>query len=216
MDEIAKLNCKIILILIPPQDKSYNSNKDIININTMIKHHSRTHKNIQIIDPHKFIKEWHLAIDGIHLSRRGKIYLSKKIAELITYEKRNSTISTQANQQKQRQPETQIQTEHVIPSNMQKFQVNKSLSYRQQKEQDTKKQTQNNQSQQLYNHKKTNPSIYHKKYEEWPALDNIRRHQEKLWERSIKRMGTEQQKKFTWGMTNPNWGYQNYSRTGLI
>lgn len=182
----------------------------------MIKHHSRTHKNIQIIDPHKFIKEWHLAIDGIHLSRQGKIYLSKKIAKLIKYEKRNSTISTQANQQKQRQQETQIQTEHVIPSNMQKFQVNKSLSYRQQKEQDTKKQTQNNQSQQLYNHKKTNPSIYHKKYEEWPALDNIRRHQEKLWERSIKRMGTEQQKNFTWGMTNPNWGYQNYSRTGLM
>lgn len=88
LDKINQMKCRIIMILIPPQNN--NNNKDIVRLNTLIKHNINNFKNIDIIDPNKFIKPWHLAIDGIHLGRKGKTWLCTKIIEKINSE--NSRI----------------------------------------------------------------------------------------------------------------------------
>ncbi|KAI5743378.1 hypothetical protein M8J77_017463 [Diaphorina citri] len=81
IDLLGEKKCKIILVLIPPQNNYTNEN--IIKLNTLIKHHTRKYNQITLVNPHKFIQGWHMAVDGIHLGRRGKIYLGKKIAEHI-------------------------------------------------------------------------------------------------------------------------------------
>ncbi|KAI5730499.1 hypothetical protein M8J76_014399 [Diaphorina citri] len=78
---LTKNTCKILIILVPPQNS--NCNKDIVKFNTLIKYYCQELKHVECIDPHRFLKPWHLAIDGIHVGRRGKSWLSQHIAENI-------------------------------------------------------------------------------------------------------------------------------------
>uniref|UniRef100_A0A8D9E5R3 Uncharacterized protein n=3 Tax=Cacopsylla melanoneura TaxID=428564 RepID=A0A8D9E5R3_9HEMI len=79
IDILSSKKCKVVLILTPPQNTGTNA--DIIKLNTLIKHHIKSYNNIGIIDTHKFIQPWHSAVDGVHLGRKGKMYLAKKITE---------------------------------------------------------------------------------------------------------------------------------------
>uniref|UniRef100_A0A8D8R5B0 Uncharacterized protein n=2 Tax=Cacopsylla melanoneura TaxID=428564 RepID=A0A8D8R5B0_9HEMI len=109
---ILEQKCRVIPILIPPQNSHQNTNKDILKLNTLLKHEYRKHGLSEFIEPQKFIKPWHIAHDGVHLGRKGKIWLSKKIIEKVRGDKEdeieqmnsNNIIetSTSTNQRKQR------------------------------------------------------------------------------------------------------------------
>ncbi|KAL1448336.1 hypothetical protein WDU94_003602, partial [Cyamophila willieti] len=88
---IIKKNCKIIPILIPPQISYEDLNKDVVKLNTLLKYEYKKFNNTEIIDPQKFIKPWHMALDGIHIGRKGKIWLAKKISEKVEDGKQDET-----------------------------------------------------------------------------------------------------------------------------
>lgn len=98
IDTITQNKNKIIFILIPPQQNNSN-NKNIIKLNTLIKHHCEQLKHVDIIDPHKFIKIWHLSYDGLHLGRKGKLWLSMKIIEAIEYSMKGDDLNKESNEQ---------------------------------------------------------------------------------------------------------------------
>uniref|UniRef100_A0A8D9EDF3 Uncharacterized protein n=1 Tax=Cacopsylla melanoneura TaxID=428564 RepID=A0A8D9EDF3_9HEMI len=79
---LSNLKHRVIMISIPPQNCEY-TNRDIVKINTRIKHFCSQFKNIEMLQTHTFIKPQHLARDGIHLGRRAKIWLGKKLAAMI-------------------------------------------------------------------------------------------------------------------------------------
>ncbi|XP_026684383.1 protein kinase 4-like [Diaphorina citri] len=84
--KLSKIKQKVILISIPPQFCEY-TNIDIIKLNTRIKYLCKSYQNIEILNTHSFIKPQHLARDGVHLSKRAKIWMATKLMSMITAEK---------------------------------------------------------------------------------------------------------------------------------
>ncbi|KAI5737836.1 hypothetical protein M8J76_017270 [Diaphorina citri] len=105
LTKIANLSCKVILISIPPHANEYN-NRNIVKLNTRIKHYCSNFININILNTHTFLKEQHLARDGIHIGRKGKEWLCQKIVNSINNKSDPSnknhimTQNTQKNTQK--------------------------------------------------------------------------------------------------------------------
>uniref|UniRef100_A0A8D9AL14 Uncharacterized protein n=2 Tax=Cacopsylla melanoneura TaxID=428564 RepID=A0A8D9AL14_9HEMI len=109
LKEIAKMCARTILISIPPQHCEW-TNKDIIKLNTKIKHFC-TQNNIETLNPHTFIKPEHLARDGIHLGRKAKTWLANKVMELINGNDRNKKKTTENENNENR--ETQKTNENI-------------------------------------------------------------------------------------------------------
>uniref|UniRef100_A0A8D9EZ95 Uncharacterized protein n=1 Tax=Cacopsylla melanoneura TaxID=428564 RepID=A0A8D9EZ95_9HEMI len=103
---ILQKNCKIIPILIPPRISHGDMNKDVVKLNTLLKYEYKKFNNPDIIDPQKFIKPWHMAQDGIHMGRKGKIRLAKKIMEKVDEEKQDESSENKEEHRKQIQTKT--------------------------------------------------------------------------------------------------------------
>uniref|UniRef100_A0A8D8X9Y4 Uncharacterized protein n=1 Tax=Cacopsylla melanoneura TaxID=428564 RepID=A0A8D8X9Y4_9HEMI len=97
IEKLSRLELKrIIIIGIPPQTNITN-NRNILRLNTKIKHLCTTYHNMEFINTHTFIKPEHLARDGIHLGRKAKIWLAEKITSMIN---RNNTQPNQTSEQR--------------------------------------------------------------------------------------------------------------------
>lgn len=90
---IGQQPCRTIVISIPPQDCLF-INKNVIKLNTFIKHQCVKHNNINIINTHKFIKNQHICSDGT-LDPETKRWISAKIIRTINFinNKNNSTAN---------------------------------------------------------------------------------------------------------------------------
>uniref|UniRef100_A0A8D8QLU2 Uncharacterized protein n=1 Tax=Cacopsylla melanoneura TaxID=428564 RepID=A0A8D8QLU2_9HEMI len=82
IENICKYFNRTILISTPPQTNQ-KTNQDIISFNTRIKHHFKKNKMVEILNTHNFIKNQHLARDGVHLGWKAKRWLASKISHLI-------------------------------------------------------------------------------------------------------------------------------------
>uniref|UniRef100_A0A8D9BZ07 Uncharacterized protein n=2 Tax=Cacopsylla melanoneura TaxID=428564 RepID=A0A8D9BZ07_9HEMI len=100
IEKLAKLRHKVIIVSIPPQN-CIHTNEDIIRLNTRIKYICAQYDNIEILNTHTFIKPQHLAIDGIHMSRKAKIWMSTKLVSMIG-DKRTRTINNTNNMSENR------------------------------------------------------------------------------------------------------------------
>uniref|UniRef100_A0A8D8Q2Y1 Uncharacterized protein n=1 Tax=Cacopsylla melanoneura TaxID=428564 RepID=A0A8D8Q2Y1_9HEMI len=90
--KITKLCSRTILISIPPTQYE-ERNKEIIKLNTRIKHFCNQQK-IEVLNTHTFIKPQHLARDGIHLNRGAKTWLANEITKIINHEENNNEDQT--------------------------------------------------------------------------------------------------------------------------
>ncbi|KAI5708544.1 hypothetical protein M8J77_024913 [Diaphorina citri] len=134
VDKLGKLKCSIIVISIPPQECEYR-NRNIVRLNTVIKYQCEKFKNVQIINTHNFVKPHHLARDGIHLGRKAKSWMSKKIVKVLNDHSltRNEThmdvdITTNTDQRKSENKinPTRTKKNQVISTNSNEYANNRN------------------------------------------------------------------------------------------
>uniref|UniRef100_A0A8D8T710 Uncharacterized protein n=1 Tax=Cacopsylla melanoneura TaxID=428564 RepID=A0A8D8T710_9HEMI len=101
LQKLDKLNKRIILISIPPQNCRY-TNQDINNFNTSIKYLCKTTKNIEVLNSHAFIKPNHLLSDGVHLKGYAKEWIISKLTCMLNNDstKTSNTDNNTNNNQK--------------------------------------------------------------------------------------------------------------------
>ncbi|KAI5742209.1 hypothetical protein M8J77_004531 [Diaphorina citri] len=81
LDELHKVLPKqdVLIVLIPPRYTARKINQHIASVNTRIKHYIKKYNNFTCLDPHNFLNITHLNQDMVHLNRKGKNILCRRM-----------------------------------------------------------------------------------------------------------------------------------------
>uniref|UniRef100_A0A8D8WGF3 Uncharacterized protein n=1 Tax=Cacopsylla melanoneura TaxID=428564 RepID=A0A8D8WGF3_9HEMI len=118
LEKMSTLEQRIILITIPPQKDPY-INEDIMKLNKKIQNLVNDLPNIETLNINHFVKPEHLALDGIHLSRRAKEWLCDRVVEKIQtsittnqYKEEKNIHNTEPTQHQHQQQRPHQQQQH--------------------------------------------------------------------------------------------------------
>uniref|UniRef100_A0A8D9BHX7 Uncharacterized protein n=1 Tax=Cacopsylla melanoneura TaxID=428564 RepID=A0A8D9BHX7_9HEMI len=133
LEEMSTLEQRIILITIPPQKDPY-VNEDIMKLNNKIQNLVNDIPNIETLNINQFVKPKHLALDGIHLSRRAKEWLCDRIVDKIQtstttnqYEQETTTDNTEPREHHYHRADNERQQWHQQKNQQQQHQLQQPL-----------------------------------------------------------------------------------------
>lgn len=105
---------KVVIILIPPRFDRRHMNPHIVKLNSKLKHVLNSFDNFTHIDLTNFIQLSHFSNDGLHLNRKGKTLVSRKLVTKIFGTAINNTnfMPTYMNRSKINNPTQYHQPRH--------------------------------------------------------------------------------------------------------